>query len=116
MAKVIEYQNLMTFLVLLNFVFVTSARPISLLKAVSCPDDANIELFDRFYLGSIKDGPSPGIGHGFENKAPLGGIKYASIYLGGIKDGPSPGIGHKIVDAESLGGRKNSGPSPGDGH
>lgn len=139
MARVIEYQNFVTLLVLLNFVFITTARPLIVLKTVNCPD-ASDGLFDLFSLGSIKEGPSPGIGHGFENKAPFGGIKFgvdsgiehgyqpsgnkdgsshqhefASIEtLGGIKDGPSPGIGHKIV--ESLGGRKDSSPSPGVGH
>lgn len=123
MTRFLEYQTLVILLILLNMVFLTSARPLDILNIVSCPDDHNEGFFDRFSLGSIKDGPSPGIGHGFVDKATLGGIKDGpspgighGYALGGIKDGPSPGIGHKFVNVETLGGHKNSGPSPGEGH
>ncbi|KAL7604444.1 hypothetical protein Lser_V15G20059 [Lactuca serriola] len=137
MATVIKCQNLITLLVLLNLTFLINARPLSILNTVNCPDE-NDQLFDRFSLGSIKEGPSPGIGHKVEDKAILGGIKVGpsigakdkytqepshgieNVFnietLVGVKDGPSPGIGHKVVDVESLGNLKNSGPSPGAGH
>nr|GFA52876.1 hypothetical protein [Tanacetum cinerariifolium] len=89
----------------------------------ACPDD-NSNVFNHFSLGSILDaGPSPGIGHGVEDKAIAGGIKAGpspgighGYELGGIKDGPSPGIGHKFINAPTLGELKKSGPSPGAGH
>ncbi|KAF5791634.1 hypothetical protein HanXRQr2_Chr09g0397031 [Helianthus annuus] len=128
MARVLKYQNLVTLLVLLNFAFLTSARPLSVLQTVGCPDANNL-FFYRFSLGSIKDGPSPGVGHRFEDKTTLGGIKFRASprvqdgheftsieTLGGIKEGPSPGIGHKTINVEPLGGRKNAGPSHEDGH
>ncbi|GJW80789.1 reverse transcriptase domain-containing protein [Tanacetum coccineum] len=79
--------------------------------------------FANYLVGSVKDGPSPGIGHGVEDNATLGGIKSGHSHvveqwhaLGGIKEGPSPGVGHKFVDVEPLGGLKDSVPSPGVGH
>nr|XP_043618380.1 uncharacterized protein LOC122590110 [Erigeron canadensis] len=144
MAIVIKYQNILSILVLLNLAVLMCARPLSILDTVSCPDSDQNDLFDRFSLGSIKDGPSPGIGHDVEDKATLGGIKAgpspgighgnalggikdaprhedgheftSAQTLGGIKDGPSPGIGHKFENVESLEEHKNSGPSPGAGH
>lgn len=140
MARVGEYQNLLIVLMLLNLTILISARPISILNTITCPDDDN-EYFDHLSMGSIKDaGPNPGIGHGVEDKAILGeikagpspgighgytlggikdgaGLEFMSIQtLGGIKEGPSPGIGHKFENVESLEGRKDSGPSPGVGH
>ncbi|KAI3726323.1 hypothetical protein L1987_66120 [Smallanthus sonchifolius] len=115
MARVIAYQKLATLLVLLNFTILTSSRPLSVLKTVSCPD-ANNGFLDRFSLGSIKDGPSPGIGHGFDD---LGGIKFGVEHVyqpGEIKDGPSHGVGHELITSiQTLGGIKD-GPSPGIGH
>lgn len=64
------------------------------LNAVSSPD-------------AVKEGPSPGAGHGAVNAYTLGGVK---------ESGPSPGEGHKYTDAKPLGGVKDSGPSPGAGH
>ncbi|GJT25784.1 retrotransposon protein, putative, ty1-copia subclass [Tanacetum coccineum] len=123
MARVLEYKILVTLFVLLNLAFLISARPLNILNTVACPDD-NSNVFNHFSLGSILDaGPSPGIGHGVEDKAIVGGIKAGpspgighGYALGGIKDGPSPGIGHKFVNAPTLGELKKSGPSPGAGH
>ncbi|KAL4582211.1 hypothetical protein LXL04_006754 [Taraxacum kok-saghyz] len=143
MARAIECQNLIIGLVLFNLAFLMSARPLSILNTVNCPDE-NDMLFDRLSLGSIKEGPSPGVGHKVEDKTTLGGIKVGSSpgsehssaiegikdesshgtghvftnieTLGGIKEGPSPGIGHKVVNDESFGNLKTSGPSPGAGH
>ncbi|KAI3500389.1 hypothetical protein L1887_36210 [Cichorium endivia] len=136
-------QNLITLLVVLNFAFLINARPLNILNTINCPDKDD-QLFDSFSLGSIKEGPSPGIGHKFEDRKTLGGIKVGSSpgledgyapkrnkdeashetrhvlmnidTLGAVKDGPSPGIGHKVVNVETLGNLKNSGPSPGAGH
>lgn len=58
-------------------------------------------------LDAVKEGPSPGEGHGNVNAYTLGGVK---------ESGPSPGEGHKYTDAKPLGGVKDSGPSPGAGH
>ncbi|KAI3777144.1 hypothetical protein L1987_46938 [Smallanthus sonchifolius] len=96
MDRVLEYRNLATLLVLLNFVFLASARPSNTLRTVGCPDDNN-GIFDRLALGSVKDGPSPGIGHGIEDKATLGGIKV----------GPSHGVGHEFTRFQTLGGIKD---------
>ncbi|GJX43980.1 zinc finger, CCHC-type containing protein [Tanacetum coccineum] len=123
MARVLEYKILVTLFVLLNLAFLISARPLNILNTAACPDD-NSNVFNHFSLGSILDaGPSPGIGHGVEDKAIVGGIKAGpspgighGYALGGIKDGPSPGIGHKFVNAPTLGELKKSGPSPGAGH
>ena len=123
MARVLEYKISVTLFVLLNLAFLISARPLNILNTVACPDDKN-NVLDHFSLGSILDaGPSPGIGHGVEDNAIVGGIKAGpspgighGYALGGIKDGPSPGIRHKFVNAPTLGELKKSGPSPGAGH
>ncbi|OIT27022.1 hypothetical protein A4A49_64090, partial [Nicotiana attenuata] len=58
------------------------ARPLNILKI-----DGNGVGFNWLTSGSIKDGPSPAVGHKFINSQTLGGIK---------DSGPSPG-GHKVV-------------------
>lgn len=74
---------------LVSFSLVAEARPLNdILKAHSLAAAAtgagNGWGFDWFTIGSVKDGPSPGVGHAFTD----GGIK---------SSGPSPGIGHKYV-------------------
>ncbi|KAJ0077535.1 hypothetical protein Patl1_35419 [Pistacia atlantica] len=66
--------------VLLSTVFyATEARPLQ-------SSDFSAE---RFYLtAKKKSGPSPGIGHRYNNVKDLGGVK---------NSGPSPGEGHKII-------------------
>nr|GLL19411.1 hypothetical protein A4A49_55490 [Ipomoea trifida] len=65
------------------------ARPLSILKIHSSAGGGGGNgwtlkcLTDD--LASVKDGPSPGIGHAFPGD---GGIKYS---------GPSPGVGHKYT-------------------
>ncbi|PWA89053.1 hypothetical protein CTI12_AA114350 [Artemisia annua] len=131
MAKVLAYQNLVTLFVLLNLTFLINARPLNIMNDFSLGSilDAGPSpgighgVEDKATLGGIKAGPSPGIGHGYA----LGGIKVSPSHatghefmgiqtLGGIKDGPSPGIGHRFVTAPTLGELKKSGPSPGAGH
>ncbi|KAK4368419.1 hypothetical protein RND71_012211 [Anisodus tanguticus] len=63
------------------------ARPLNILK-IHGSGSGEKGAFDWLTLGSIKDGPSPGVGHKFTNSQTLGGIK---------DSGPSPGQGHKVV-------------------
>lgn len=92
-----EGLNLKSFGLFLLVVLVTSlavlggieARPLSILKIHSSGAGGGNNgwtlkcLTDD--LASVKDGPSPGIGHAFSGD---GGIKYS---------GPSPGVGHKYT-------------------
>lgn len=91
MARRIDsLMSLLFLLVLLNSIFVAiEARPLNILKSSNTPASASIEGFiEGFYLGGIKDGPSPGQGHKFTNSQTLGGTK---------DSGPSPGEGHNYV-------------------
>ncbi|KVH92494.1 hypothetical protein Ccrd_005475 [Cynara cardunculus var. scolymus] len=122
MARVFRFEIFVTLLVLLSSDFITIARPLSILNTISCPDQ-NDGFFERFSLGAIKGGPSPGVGHMVTDKATVGGIKakhsqgvQQGFTSGGVKDDVGHGIGHKFINIESLGGLKNSGPSPGAGH
>nr|GMC99222.1 Zinc finger, CCHC-type [Ipomoea batatas] len=75
-------------LALVSVSLVAEARPLNdILKVHSlgtATGAGNGWGFDWFTIGSVKDGPSPGVGHAFTD----GGIK---------SSGPSPGIGHKYV-------------------
>ncbi|KAJ6741454.1 hypothetical protein OIU85_015633 [Salix viminalis] len=105
MATMLKSLSFFVFLLTVNslfFIETTEARPFNIMKSGNSAASRGIEIFfDGLSLGGIKEGPSPGAGHGFTN----GGT------LGGIKEGSSPGVGHGFTNGGTLGGIKE-GPSP----
>ncbi|GFZ10208.1 hypothetical protein Acr_21g0008070 [Actinidia rufa] len=135
MAPSLKFVTLLVFLLLgSSSFFMIQARPLNVAKPRSSIGEAIENLFEGFYIGTVKTGgPSPGgKGHEFTDTETLAGIKNSgrssggnghdftnALTLGGIKNsGPSPGgEGHEFTDAQTLGGIKNSGPSSGgNGH
>ncbi|XP_059294937.1 PAMP-induced secreted peptide 2-like [Lycium ferocissimum] len=84
MARFLDFILLLLLVTSVNF-FPSEARPLNILKIYD-PDFDNVATFDWLTLGSIKDGPSLGVGHKLTNRVQT---------LEGIKEsGPSPGAGH----------------------
>ena len=82
-----------TLVILLNSIlFATEARPLNIMKSPSSAELRIEEFTDRYALGAVKDGPSPGQGHKFTDKQTLGGNK---------NSGPSPGEGNKFVNGKN---------------
>ncbi|KAM7510426.1 hypothetical protein LguiB_009301 [Lonicera macranthoides] len=85
-------QKSLTFFILVillnSFLFAAKARPLNIMKSPSSAELRVEEFFDRYALGAVKDGPSPGQGHKFTDTQTLGGNK---------SSGPSPGEGNKFV-------------------
>ncbi|XP_059294936.1 PAMP-induced secreted peptide 2-like [Lycium ferocissimum] len=89
MARFLDFILLLLLVTSVNFL-AFEARPLNILKIHDSGFGSgfgNVATFDWLTLGSIKDGPSPGVGHKFTT----------SQTVGGIKAGPSPGEGHKVV-------------------
>ena len=126
MATTLKSLSSFVLLLIVNslfFIGTTEARPFNIMKSGNSAASRGTEsFFDGLSLGGIKEGPSPGAGHGFTNSGTLGGIKEGpspgvghaftnSGTLGGMKEGPSPGVGHAFTNSGTLGGIKE-GPSP----
>ncbi|OIT20795.1 hypothetical protein A4A49_55490 [Nicotiana attenuata] len=84
MARFVDFILLILLVTSIN-ILGCEARPLNILKIDGYGNGVG---FNWLTLGSIKDGPSPGVGHKFTNSQTLGGIK---------DSGPSPGEGHKAV-------------------
>ncbi|XP_060174536.1 PAMP-induced secreted peptide 2-like [Lycium barbarum] len=88
MVRFLNHILLLLLVTSINFL-ASEARPLNILKIHDSDlgsGSGNVATFDQLILGSIKDGPSPGVGQKFTNRVQI---------LGGIKDsGPSPGAGH----------------------
>ncbi|XWS62953.1 hypothetical protein CRYUN_Cryun06bG0054900 [Craigia yunnanensis] len=67
---------------------------------------SNARTFKGLFLHAAKvSGPSPGVGHKYNN------LQTIEVE----KSGPSPGVGHKYKNLKNIEVEK-SGPSPGEGH
>lgn len=81
--------TLFILVILLNSILLaTEARPLNIMKSPSSAELRIEEFIDRYALGAVKDGPSPGQGHKFTDNQTFGGNK---------NSGPSPGKGNKFV-------------------